>query len=204
MSPLTLSPRTIFIGRLIKRHQSLLGGGFSYRQRRDFVTLTRTPLCPFSPPFATHEYVYGVGRGWDPGDRSKLAKTISALSLAFSLSLSFFFPFSRLYTIPGVRVSRGLSCRPCLSTLFDDIIPGRVITRKTTRVLLALNRVTGVFKFVMWVFRYRFLEGKVVEMKVRYVVWCLGNFFFFYEERKGLIFLYFFYHGNFCIFEICT
>lgn len=89
---------------------------------------------------------------------------------SLSLSLSFFFPFSRLYTIPGVRVSRGLSCRPCLSTLFDDIIPSRVITRKTTRVLLALNRVTGVFKFVMWVFRYRFLEGKIVEMKVRYVV----------------------------------
>lgn len=158
MSPsLTLSPRAIFIGRLIKRHQSLLGGGFSYRQRRDFVTLTRTPLCPFPPPFAAHEYVYGlVGRGWDPGDRSKLAKTISVLSLA--LSLSFFFSFSRFYTIPGVHVSRGLSCRPWLSTLFDDIIPGRVITRKMTRVLLVLNRVTGVFKFLMRTFR--FLGGK--------------------------------------------
>lgn len=106
MSPsLTLSPRAIFIGRLIKRHQSLLGGGFSYRQRRDFVTLTRTPLCPFPPPFAAHEYVYGlVGRGWDPGDRSKLAKTISVLSLA--LSLFFFLLLSPLYDSGCTRLPR--------------------------------------------------------------------------------------------------
>lgn len=75
-----------------------------------------------------------------------------------SLSLSLFFSFSRLYTIPGVHVSRGLSCRPWLSTLFDDIIPSRVITRKMTRVLLVLNRVTGVLKLLMWAFR--FLGGK--------------------------------------------